>query len=300
MTKTRIFLSAVAMLGLASEVLAGDITPAEIFQKTEAAYASLPTYQSDGTATTDMDNGGMKMQTETSFSILLKKPNLYRISWAQKNMPMPGMSQSGTVWSDGTQPYLYMGVMNAYSKIIGDQMALSAATGISGGTAHTVPSLFLPSVKAQSSMFSKLINPQVEKTEKFGDDDCYVISGPSRTSKSETFWISKTTYLIRKFSRSLERPEGGRQMPEITDEELAKSIKAMGLEVTDETKKSMREMMEKSRAMLNTTTLKGSMTEVQAHISSPALTEKDFHFSPPADAMLKDSLFAGIIGGGKP
>jgi outer membrane lipoprotein-sorting protein len=294
----RNLLNGIAVLAMASEVLAGDITPAEIFQKTEAAYTSLQTYQSDGTITMDMDNGGSKMQTETSFSILLKKPNLYRISWTQNCTP--GMSQSGTVWSDGTQPYLYMGIMNAYSKINGDQMALSAATGISGGAALTNPSLFLPLFQAKSARFSRLTDPKIEKTEKIGGDDCYVISGPSRISKSETFWISKTTYLIQKSSRSLEPPEGGRQMPEMSDEDMAKAIKAMGLEVNDETKKNMREMIEKSKSTLNTSTLKGSVTEIQAHVSSPSLTEKDFHFTPPADAVLKDSLFGGIIGGGKP
>jgi hypothetical protein len=151
-----------------------------------------------------------------------------------------------------------------------------------------------------SNHFARLQNPRIEKTEKIGDDDCYVISGPSKISKAETFWISKSNYLIRKYSRSLEPPEGGRQMPEMTDEDMAKAIKAMGLEVNDETKKNMRDMMEKSKAALNTASLKGSMMEVQAHVSSPALTAKDFQFTPPADAVLKDSLFGGLLGGGKP
>jgi hypothetical protein len=210
------------------------------------------------------------------------------------------VSQSGTVWNDGSQAYLYMGVMHAYSKIDGDQMALGAATGISGGAAFTIPSLFLNSFKMQAGQFSRLNKPQIQKTEKIDDDDCYVISGPSRISKSETFWISKTTHLIRKYSRSLEPPSGGRQMPEMTDENMTNAIKAMGLTVNDETMKNMRDMMEKSRATLNTTTLKGSSTEVQEHVSTPALTEKDFQFTPPTDAVRKDSLFGGIIGGEKP
>jgi outer membrane lipoprotein-sorting protein len=298
MMKTRFLLNAAGMVVLAGGALAGDITPGEIFQRTEAAYASMQTYQSDGTASSDMDSGGSKMQMETSFTILLKKPNLYRITWTQKGMM--GMTQSGAVWSDGSQPYLYMGIMNAYSKMSSDQIALSGATGISGGAAFTIPSLFLASFNVPSNHFARLQNPRIEKTEKIGDDDCYVISGPSKISKNETFWISKSNYLIRKYSRSLEPPEGGRQMPEMTDEDMAKAMKAMGLEVNDETKKNMRDMMEKSKAALNTAALKGSMTEVQAHVSSPALTAKDFQFTPPADAVLKDSLFGGLLGGGKP
>ncbi len=77
----------------------------------------MDTYKADGTIISDIDTGGTKMNTETSFSIILKKPNLYVISWTQK---MPGMSMSGAVWSDGTQPYLYMGSNNShkYFKIL--------------------------------------------------------------------------------------------------------------------------------------------------------------------------------------
>ena len=102
----------------------------------------------------------MKMNTETSFSILLKKPNLYLISWTQKNMPMAGMTQGGAVWSDGTQPYLYMGVMNAYSKMGSDEMALASATGISGGAANTIPSLFLLGVQGETGSVLKVKRPQ--------------------------------------------------------------------------------------------------------------------------------------------
>jgi hypothetical protein len=47
--------------------------------------------------TSDIDSGGMKMTIETSFTMLLKKPNLTLITWTQKNMPMPGMAQFNTV-----------------------------------------------------------------------------------------------------------------------------------------------------------------------------------------------------------
>ena len=73
-----------------------------------AAYDSMQTYKAKGTIASEMESGGIKMSTNTEFSIVLKKPNLYLISWTQNNTAMPGMMQSGAVWSDGTQPYLYM------------------------------------------------------------------------------------------------------------------------------------------------------------------------------------------------
>ena len=162
----------------------------------------------------------------------------------------------------------------------------------------TIPSLFLSVFKAQSDPFSRLKNPKIEKTEKVGEEDCYVISGPSSISKNETFWVSKEKYLIRKYSRSLEPPEEGRQMPEMTDEELEKTIKAMGQQVTDESKKNMREMMEQSQKVLKAG-LKGSSTELHASVSSPELNTNDFNFSPPEGAVLKESLFGAMSSGMK-
>lgn len=299
MTRTRIVALAITMLVLGTNTFGDDISPNEILKKVVATYKSMKTYKAEGTIISDIDTGEMKMNIETSFSIILKKPNLYRISWTQKNMPMPGMAQSGAVWSDGTQPYLYMGIMNAYSKLTSDELALSSATGISGGAAFTIPSLFLSAFKEQASPFSRLTDPKLEKVERIEEEDCYVISGASTISKKETFWISKSKYLIIKYCRSLEPPEGGMVIPEMTDEQLEEAIKGMGQAVTEESKQRMREIMVKSKEILGEAKMKGSSTELHTKVSSPELNKKDFKFAPPEGTVLKESLFGGVLGGSK-
>ncbi|MCP4609235.1 MAG: hypothetical protein GY845_11030 [Planctomycetes bacterium] len=299
MTRKKLFAFAILMMLCAAHGCAEDITPSEIFEKVKATYKSMDTYKAQGTITANIDTGGTETNMETTFSIILKKPNLYLISWSQKNMPMAGMSQSGAVWSDGAQPYLYMGGTNAYSKMGSDELALAGATGISGGAAFTIPSLFLSVFKNQPDPFSRLQDPQIEKTEKVGKEDCYVISGSSSISKKETFWVSKTSYLIKKYYRSLESPKGGIAMPEMTDEQLEQTIKVMGQEVTEESKQKMREMMKRSKDVLKTTDMKGSSTELHAEISSPKMNTKDFQFALPAGTVLKESFFGGVLGGSK-
>jgi hypothetical protein len=298
MIKKKLFACAIVMI-LGIHCFAEDITPSNIFEKVETTYLSMLTYKAQGVITSNIDTGGMNMNIETSFSIILKKPNLYRISWTQKNMPMPGMAQSGAVWSDGTQPYLYMGIMNAYSTLTSDELALSSATGISGGAAFTIPSLFLSAFKEQAVPFSRLIDPKIEKVERIEEEDCYVISGASTISKKETFWISKSKYLIMKYCRSLEPPEGGMVIPEMTDEQLEEAIKGMGQAVTEESKQKMREMMGKSKEILGEAKMKGSSTELHTKVSSPELNKKDFKFAPPEGTVLKESLFGGVLGGNK-
>ena len=293
MTRKKLFAFAILMVLVAHGCSKEDVTPDKISEKVTAAYKSMDTYKAQGTITSNIDTGETKMNMETSFSIILKKPNLYLITWTQKNMAMPGMSQSGAVWSDGTQPYLYMGGMNAYSRMGSDELALGSATGISGGAAYTIPSLFLSAFKEQPAPFSRLKDPRIEMTEKVGEEDCYVISGSSSVSKKEAFWVSKKSYLIRKYSRSLEPPEGGRQMPEMTDEQLEEAIKGMGQEVTDESKKNMSEMIERSGKMLKTMKMKGSSTELHVNVSSPELNKNDFKFALPEGTALKESLLGG-------
>ncbi|HUT47447.1 MAG TPA: hypothetical protein VMX36_14295 [Sedimentisphaerales bacterium] len=292
MTRKKLFAFAFLMM-LIAHGCAEDITPEKIFEKVKTAYKSMNTYKAQGTIISNIDTGEMNVNAETSFSIILKKPNLYLISWTQKNMAMPGMSQSGAVWSDGAQPYLYMGGMNSYSRMGSDELALGGATGISGGAAFTIPSLFLSVFKEQPSPISRLKDPQIETTEKVGEEDCYVISGSSSVSKKETFWISKKSYLIKKSYRSLEPPEGGIAIPKITDEQVAEAIKGMGQEVTEESKKNLRETMESTRTMLKTVKIKGSSTELHANVSSPELNKNDFKFALPEGAILKESLFGG-------
>ena len=299
MTRTKITALAITMLALGTNAFGDYISPDDLLKKVAATYEATKTYKAEGTITSDIDTGGMTMKTETSFSILLKKPNLYLISWTQKNMTMPGMVQSGAVWSDGTQPYLHMGMMNAYSKMTSDEIALGGATGISGGAAFTIPSLFLSVFKDQPAPFSRLKDPKIEKIEKVGEEDCYVLTGPSSISRKETLWVSKTSYLIRKYCRSFEPPEGGAAIPEMTDEQLEEAIKGMGQEVTEESKKNMRKMMERSKSMLKTAKLKGSSTELHANVSSPELDKSDFKFALPKGTVLKDSLFGGVLGGNK-
>jgi hypothetical protein len=269
-----------------STVQAENIDPSIILNKILSKYKSLETYSSNGTIVSNAEVGATKIQTTTTFSIKLKKPNFYLVTWSQTGV----MPQVGAVWNDGTQPYLYMGTANAYSKIGDDVSALGAATGISGGAAFTIPSLFLPALTDKIFILSRLKNLAIEKSEPIRGEDCYVLTGSSDASKKETFWISKSSSFILKYERSLEPPAGGVVIPNISEEDLEKSLSAMGKPVTEESKKQMREMLQTAQTNLQNSGLRGSSIETHIDISSPNMTPNDFHFTLPQGAILKDSM----------
>ena len=226
----------VLVLLLSTVSCAEETDPQVIFEKVVAAYKALDTYVAEGKTISDIDSVQGKMNVETSFSMKLKKPNLYLITWNQTSSMMPTISQSGAVWSDGSQPYLYMGALKAYSKMTNDEVALGGGTGISGGAAFTIPSVFLDVFPSQLALFSRLVAPKLMSDEQVDGEDCYVIDASSAISKKETFWITKASFLIKKCSRSLEPPEGGVKTPQMTDEQLEAAIKGLGQEVTKSAK----------------------------------------------------------------
>ncbi|HUH66633.1 MAG TPA: hypothetical protein VLZ07_09370 [Syntrophales bacterium] len=298
MIKIRFIAVAVVIIVFATYASAQDITPGGIFEKVTDTYESLQTYRANGTIISDVVVGGRNMRMETSFSILLKKLNMYLISWTQKDITLPSIIQGGAVWSDGTQPYLYIRTKNEYSKIASDEAALASATGISGGAAFMIPSLFFSELEDQIDPFSRLKDLVVEKSEKIGKEDCYVVSGTSLASKKETYWISKSKYLILKCTRSLEPPEGS-EMPKVTDEQLDETLKVMGRDLTEENRKSLRSMMEMSRSIAKAKKMTGLSVETHTGISSPELAKADFQFALPKNAVLKDTFFDSVFGGNK-
>jgi hypothetical protein len=86
------------------------------------------------------------------------------------------------------------------------------------------------------------------------------------------------------------------KIPEPTDEQLDAAISRMGPNVTAETRKARRDMLVQSLKRTAALHLSGEFTtEVHAGITSPALDKKDFVFTPPAGAVLKESLLGGLI-----
>ncbi len=278
----------------ATSAFGGESNPVEILKKSASVYKSMQTYLSEGNAIVEVDSGGVKTKMRTNFLITLKKPNSYLITWEQSSAAAPSVIQSGAVWSDGTQPYLFMGELKVYSKMSTDEMALGGAMGASGGAAFTVPSLFFTQPKGQSSAFERLVGLRLEVDEMIEGEDCSVISGTSAGSKHETVWISKTSHLIQKYSRSMDPPEDGIKLPKITDQQLEVAIKATGQEITKERIEELRKVMTQAEGAAKNVSVSGISIELYKKTATPQLTEKDFRFEVPSDAVLTEGAFGGL------
>ncbi|NLD37796.1 MAG: hypothetical protein GX654_13095 [Desulfatiglans sp.] len=264
MIKIKIVICFITMFILCANAYAENPSVKEILNKVAATYESMKTYKCKGTRSSfEKSTMGTGSGGESTFTILLKKPNMYLMTWTVLNLPSGHNIK--VLWSDGSQPYLYGGY--SLYKITTDDIALRKGLQV-GAPVHLIPLHFLSNLKHFNIPSLELINPRVEKVEKIGEDDCYMISGSSAESKIVNIWISKTSYHIIKYMRSTEPPEGGRRWPGITDEQIEKE------------KYYLEEYKRRKTS--------GFYTEVYTEISSPELSKEDFKYTVPKGTEIRE------------
>ena len=230
------------------------LTPQEIAKQSQDAYVALTSYSDTGKVVSE--GGGQT--TETTFSIRLQRPNLYRIDWTSAG---GFYTSKGVVWADGTGDYFVMGAANKIDtmkpqKMQSMQMALASASGVSGSAAADIPGTFFnqnwgDQLRVISSPRAKV---QRLPDEKIGDTDCHVIANgldpielPHNTGTSgkvaTQLWIGKQDHLIHQIKTT---SEGASVKMQIKDESLKTILERQGKPATPEAIAAMRAEMEKS------------------------------------------------------
>ena len=269
----------------AQNAKAADVNPDEIVKKTLETYQKMKSFKAKGEVVSEMDMGSRKIEIKTTFTLLMEKPNLYKISWSQN----AGLrKQEGTVWNAGEGAYLYSGTTSSYSKLKTNETALAAATGISAGAANTMPSLLL----LQHSVLKMLTKCKYIKEEKINTEMCYVIDAETDTAMM-TLWISKSRSLFLQIKKNMGKKPVAQKF-EMSDKQLADALKSMGKEATKENIKNMKNMMKMAAEM--TKTMKATFIETYKNIEIDKTYKKeDFIFTPPKNATLKKDMFGDIF-----
>ena len=261
-------------------VKASDPTAVEIIQKVQAQYAGFDSYSSEGEIVTDMDMSGVDVDTipgmtddrtkklreskefqdtlkkrqtfKHTFSIKLARPDYY-IEWDQQVHEKH--SNTGAVWSKGKEHFIFNAKRKTSPK---DRlMALGSATGVSGGAANTIPSLFFAQ---PANVLHQLNNVRQEGEEAIDGDQCYIIAG-KMANMTMKYWISKDTLLIRQRQQIL----GGKlEFPELSDEDIKKALESTGGPATDEAIRKFKDRIRLSQIMASK--MKGTITEIHRNI----------------------------------
>jgi outer membrane lipoprotein-sorting protein len=190
--------------------MASDLSAEKIIEKIQATYHELDNFSCDGSIKTTRYVNNYPLNTwVTEFTIKLKKPNLYLITWIKKDTERKEVMTEGAVWNDGTQPYLYQKDFGAYFSFSSDEIALSSATGISGRVAVSIPSLFFKSLFNKNNWLTSFKNLEAIDSKKKN----IILRGININSESidkfELQIVPESNLLIKTFSSSTseENPE---------------------------------------------------------------------------------------------
>lgn len=176
--------------GFADEGIAPDV----VLERMHDVYAKAETYQDTGVVETIMDLGNRKQTMTQTFSIVFRRASSIKIEWI--DIMFGGQKSRFVLWSDGKLTQTFWEQLNQVQKSQSLMMGIAGATGVSGGAAHTIPSMLLKDL--HMSALSVLTDVKLLKEEVFEDVECYVIVGKHPAGFDYTLWIGKSDYLLRK------------------------------------------------------------------------------------------------------
>ena len=158
---------------------ADEPTPEFLIKQVINTYRSLETYRVSGhtdTELTQFNHGGKVSHRTHRFTLLLKKPNGYLITW-EDDFPPFKTALHGAAWNAGSQAYVYSQTAKGYMKIPTDLMNLQSQAGVSSGSTSVIPELFFVFFPEKDLRISRLNDPVVKGREEIAGEQCYVLEG---------------------------------------------------------------------------------------------------------------------------
>jgi RNA polymerase sigma factor (sigma-70 family) len=174
-------------------------SPEQIIAVMAKTYADARSYEDEGEVTIVFVDGPTgRFTVKRPFSTKFVRPKLYRYEFTERAGDGEGERKRFVIWSDAA-PERSRYWWTVQPKIEEGPLAMSIAsgTGISGGSAFTVPNLLMPDTLPGPPL-TGLKDLKLVGEEAVDEAPCYKIEGKSRRGDPETAWIDKATSLVRK------------------------------------------------------------------------------------------------------
>jgi len=168
----------------------------QILDKMAHAYSSCKSYKDEGVVTTVFfDSNGRKRTTKKPFTTAFVRPGRFRFEFKERR----GEEEWDRyiVWRDGKSVRTWWSVRPGINNLKSLSMALSGATGVSGGSAHRIPSLLMPD-ELVDFCFTHLTDLELLDDEDVDGVLCFKIQGKDFRGEVNTLWIEKRSYLVWK------------------------------------------------------------------------------------------------------
>lgn len=191
-----LWLACAALTGAAADKEStGGLTAQQILDKMAATYATCKSYRDSGVVTNDFGpraGSGASYPRHVNvkpFRTAFVRPDRFRFEFDNPTPEKPYI-----VWSKGNDVRTWWHVRPRVEKPASLENGIAGATGVSGGSAHTVSTLLLPDriggreLTARTDL-KRLADEALEQT------PCLKLEGQFAKTPT-TLWLDKTTYLI--------------------------------------------------------------------------------------------------------
>jgi hypothetical protein len=171
-------------------------TPGKVLAKTAKTYSECKSYSDSGVSTlTATENDGRKRKTRTQFRTSYVKGKEFRFAYRQ-NVNNYGYGGSNVLLYDGEVAKVKMEGGDDFERQKSLIEGIASLTGVSFGTAHTIPALLMPD-RISGHNVLRLTGHSSLVEEGFAMNPCYKIKGLVHETKV-ILWIDKHTGLLIK------------------------------------------------------------------------------------------------------
>ena len=179
-------------ISVADEPNLDDPSAGQILDRMVRAYADCKTYRDTGVVKTVFIEANGTRTVEKPFTTAMVRPDRFRFEYKETG----NQRNRYIIWSSGKDVKTWWGIKPGIKMSDSLELALAGATGVSGGSAHTIPAMFLPD-KVSGLKLTEITGAKRAEDGKLDNVECYRIEGKFLDSPY-TLWIDKKLYLVRR------------------------------------------------------------------------------------------------------
>lgn len=166
----------------------------QVLDRMARAYADCKSYRDSGIVVTIFVEAGGNRIVEKPFTTAFVRPDRFRFEY--KETKDDRQKNRYLVWRNGKKVQTWWDIKPRVEKPESLRLALAGATGVSGGSAHTVPALLLPK-ELSGRLLTDITEAKRIEDAKLDKTDCFRVQGKYGTS-AMILWIDKKTFLVRR------------------------------------------------------------------------------------------------------
>ena len=227
-------LACVVFTGIAADQESTDsLSAQQILDRMATTYATCKSYRDSGVVTNDFGphSAGEHFPPHIDikpFRTAFVRPDQFRFEYDNPTPDKPYI-----VWAKGGEVRTWWYIKPGVEKLPSLDLGVAGATGVSGGSAHTIPMLLLPD-RLTGAKLSAMIDLTRLPDESLDGTPCFKLQGKyGFGNQPTTLWLEKATYLVRRIAQDT----GLAKNATVYQPEVNKDIPAKELELNAPSKK---------------------------------------------------------------